>query len=83
RAYSQSGMKSWFGSSWARLYATDIGGSWLAANKLTLNGQGIINGGSFTGISQLTAANGILTIRPARRDPVSIESSLGLGSGLW
>lgn len=52
-------------------------------HKLTLNGQGIINGGSFTGISQLTAANGILTIRPARRDPVSIESSLGLGSGLW
>ncbi|MCI1016884.1 filamentous hemagglutinin N-terminal domain-containing protein [Herbaspirillum sp. C7C2] len=83
RAYSQSGMKSWFGSNWARLYATDIGGSWLAANKLTLNGQGIISGGSFAGLSQVIAANGIWTIRAARRDPVSIESSLGLGSGLW
>ncbi len=83
RAYSQSGMKTWFGSSWARLYATDIGGSWLAANKLILNGQGVINGGSFTGTSQLVASNGILTVRPAHRDPVSIESSLGLGSGLW
>lgn len=83
RAYSQSSMKSWFGSSWARLYATDIGGSWLAANKLTLNGQGVINGGSFTGMSQLVASNGILTIRAAHSDPVSIESSLGLGSGLW
>ncbi len=83
RSYSLSGMKTWFGSSWARLYATDIGGSWLAANKLILNGQGVINGGSFTGMSQLVASNGILTVRTARRDPVSIESSLGLGSGLW
>lgn len=83
RAYSQSGMKTWFGSSWARLYATDTGGSWLAGNKLVLNGQGVINGGSFTGTTETIATNGILTLRAPRRDPVSIESHLGMGSGLW
>lgn len=83
RAYSQSGMKTWFGSNWARLYATDTGGTWTAGNKLTLNGQGIIDGGSFTGLAELIAANGILTLRTPHRDPVSIEHSLGLGSGLW
>lgn len=83
RAYSQSGMKTWFGSSWARLYATDIGGSWLAANKLTLNGQGVIAGGSFTGMAELLANNGIVTVRTPQRDQVSIENSLGLGSGIW
>jgi hypothetical protein len=83
RAYTQSGMKTWFGSSWARLYATDTGGTWTAGNKLTLNGQGVIDGGSFTGLAELIASNGILTLRTPHRDPVSIEHSLGLGSGLW
>lgn len=83
RAYSQSGMKTWFGSSWARLYATDIGGSWLAANKLKLNGQGVIDGGSFTGMAELVANNGIVSLRTPQRGQVSIENSLGLGSGIW
>jgi len=82
RSYSQSGMKTWFGSDWARLYATDTGGTWVAGNRLTLNGQGIIDGGSFTGLSELIAANGILTLRAPQRDPVKIEHSLGLGSSL-
>jgi filamentous hemagglutinin family protein len=82
RAYTQSGMKTWFGSDWARLYATDTGGTWVAGKKLSLQGQGIIDGGSFTGMLQLIAPNGILTLRKQQSDPVSIQNHLGLGSWL-
>ena len=83
RAYTQDGIKTWFGNSWGRLYATDIGGSWLAANTLTLLGQGVIDGGSFTGLTQVVAASGIVTIRSPSSAGVSIERNLGLTSSLW
>jgi filamentous hemagglutinin family protein len=83
RAYTQDGIKTWFGNSWGRLYATDIGGSWLAANTLTLLGQGVIDGGSFEGLIQMVAASGIVTLRSPSSAGVSIERNLGLTSSLW
>ncbi len=76
------GFKAFFGDTWARLYAADVGGAWLAGNALTINGQGQIEGGSFDG-QTVTANNGITTVRAKSRQPVSIESHLGLTSWLW
>jgi filamentous hemagglutinin family protein len=76
------GFKAFFGDTWARLYAADVGGAWLAGKALTINGQGQIEGGSFDGQS-VTASNGITTVRAKSRQPVSIESHLGLISWLW
>ena len=76
------GFKAFFGDTWARLYAADVGGAWLAGNALTINGQGQIEGGSFDGQS-VTASNGVTTVRAKSREPVSIESHLGLTSWLW
>lgn len=77
------GFKAFFGDTWARLYAADVGGSWLAlGGMLTINGQGQIEGGSFDG-QAVTASNGIVTVRAKSRQPVSIESHLGLTSWLW
>ena len=77
------GFKAFFGDTWARLYAADVGGSWLAlGGALTINGQGQIEGGSFDG-QTVTASNGITTVRAKSRQPVSIESHVGLTSWLW
>ncbi|OIT13691.1 hemagglutinin [Ralstonia solanacearum] len=77
------GFKAFFGDTWAQLYAADVGGSWLAmGGALAINGQGQIEGGSFDGQS-VTASNGISTVRAKSRQPVSIESHLGLTSWLW
>lgn len=76
------GFKAFFGDTWARLYAADVGGAWLAGKALTINGQGQIEGGSFDG-QTVTASNGITTVRAKSRQPVSIESHLGLTSWLW
>ncbi|ANH72177.1 filamentous hemagglutinin family N-terminal domain protein [Ralstonia insidiosa] len=76
------GFKAFFGDTWARLYAADVGGSWLALGGLTINGQGQIEGGSFDG-QTVAASNGIVTVRAKSRQPVSIESHLGLTSWLW
>ncbi|MFC5475793.1 filamentous hemagglutinin N-terminal domain-containing protein [Paraherbaspirillum soli] len=84
RSYQQSrGFKAWFGNSWARLYAMDLGGSWTAKGKLRINGQGVIDGGSFDSPDTVVASNGIVTLRPAQREPVSIEHHLGLTSWIW
>jgi len=77
------GFKVFFGDTWARLYAADVGGSWLAmGGALTINGLGQIEGGSFDG-QTVAASNGITTVRAKSREPVSIESHVGLTSWLW
>lgn len=85
RAYEQSrGFKSWFGDTWARLYAMDIGGSWMAnVGKIVINGQEVIDGGSFTGAGGVTATGGVLTLKNPQNDPVTIDRHLGLISWLW
>jgi len=77
------GFKAFFGDNWARLYSADVGGNWLAiGGALTINGQGQIEGGSFDG-QTVTASNGIVTLRARSRQPVAIDSHVGLTSWLW
>lgn len=76
------GFRAFFGDNWARLYAADVGGSWFALGGLKINGQGQIEGGSFDG-QTVTASNGIVTLRAKSRQPVSIDSRVGLTSWLW
>ncbi|MEM4986169.1 filamentous hemagglutinin N-terminal domain-containing protein [Collimonas sp. H4R21] len=85
RAYEQSrGFKSWFGDTWARLYAMDVGGSWMAnVGKIVINGQEVIDGGSFSGAGGVTATGGVLTLKNPQNDPVTINRHLGLISWLW
>lgn len=81
-AYNREfGLKNWFGNSWAAIYAADDGGLFSAASgQVTLVGQGIVDGGSFSGARGVTASNGIVTIRPPQRTPVTIGGHLGLVS---
>jgi filamentous hemagglutinin family protein len=83
-AYNRDfGLKAWFGNSWAAIYAADDGGLFEAASgQVTLVGQGIVEGGSFSGAHGVTATNGIVTIRPPQRTPVTIGGHLGLVSWL-
>ncbi|MFJ2986487.1 filamentous hemagglutinin N-terminal domain-containing protein [Collimonas sp. NPDC087041] len=85
RAYEQGkGFKSWFGDTWAQLYAMDVGGSWMAnVGKIVINGQEIIDGGSFNGAGGVTASGGVLTLKNPQNDPVTINRHLGLISWLW
>lgn len=78
------GLKAWFGDSWARLYAMDVGGTWIAyGGKLFINGQGVVDGGSFSGAGGVETQAGIKIRRTAGRDPVTIENHLGISSWLW
>ncbi|PFH10112.1 filamentous hemagglutinin family protein [Collimonas sp. PA-H2] len=85
RAYEQSrGFKSWFGDTWAQLYAMDVGGSWMAnVGKIIIDGQEVIDGGSFSGAGGVTATGGVLTLKNPQNDPVTINRHLGLISWLW
>ncbi len=75
------GFKALFGDTWARLYATDIGGSWMASGKTQINGDTVTDGGSFDGN---VAVSGMTTVtRQRQRDPVTIENHLGLTSWWW
>lgn len=75
------GFKAFFGDTWARLYATDVGGSWMAAGRTRINGDTVTDGGSFDGA--VTIAGTSTVTRPRQRDPVTIENHLGLTSWFW
>jgi filamentous hemagglutinin family protein len=81
-AYNRDiGLKAWFGNSWAAIYAADDGGLFEAASgQVTLVGQGVIDGGVFSGAKGVTATNGVLTLAPPYRQPVGIGNHLGLVS---
>lgn len=75
------GFKAFFGDTWARLYATDVGGSWMASGHTQINGDTVTDGGSFDGAVAIAGQSTV--IRPRQRDPVTIENHLGLTSWLW
>ncbi|AWV05586.1 filamentous hemagglutinin (plasmid) [Burkholderia sp. JP2-270] len=77
------GFKAFFGSTWAQLIAMDVGGGFAANGQVTLTGDGVIDGGSFSGGKSVTAAGGITTIRAPSRTPVSIDQHLGLTTWWW
>ncbi|WP_257993381.1 filamentous hemagglutinin N-terminal domain-containing protein [Cupriavidus pauculus] len=75
------GFKVFFGDTWARLYAMDVGGSWMATGRTRISGDAIVSGGSFDGDVSIAGAT---TISRARQQtPVSVESHLGLTSWMW
>lgn len=75
------GFKAFFGDTWARLYAMDVGGSWMAAGQTRVSGDTVTDGGSFDG--DVAIAGTSMVPRPRQRDPVTIESHLGLTSWFW
>jgi filamentous hemagglutinin family protein len=80
----ERGLKSWFGDSWAQIYASDIGDSYSAAGgRLRLSGRLYVDGGSAEGARTTEISDGTEVIRPPRRDPVMLTNHLGLTSWLW
>ncbi len=78
------GLKAWFGNHWAAIYAADDGGLFEAASgQVVLVGQGVINGGVFSGAKGVTATNGIVTVAPPYHQPVTIGSHNHLGLVSW
>jgi filamentous hemagglutinin family protein len=77
------GFKAFFGSTWAQIIAMDIGGGFTANGSVTLTGDGVIDGGSFSGANGVTAAGGITTLRTPARTPVQIDQHLGLTTWWW
>ncbi|HDV8352913.1 TPA: filamentous hemagglutinin N-terminal domain-containing protein [Burkholderia vietnamiensis] len=77
------GFKAFFGSTWAQIIAMDIGGGFTANGSVTLTGDGVIDGGSFSGANGVTAAGGITTLRTPARTPVRIDQHLGLTTWWW
>lgn len=75
------GFKAFFGDSWARLYAMDVGGSWMATGRTRISGDAIVTGGSFDG--DVAVAGTTTVVRPRQIEPVSVESHLGMTSWLW
>ncbi|KVL25430.1 filamentous hemagglutinin [Burkholderia territorii] len=77
------GFKAFFGSTWAQLIAMDVGGGFSANGQVTLTGDGVIDGGSFSGGKGVTATGGIMTVRAPSRTPVQIDQHLGLTTWWW
>lgn len=75
------GFKAFFGDTWARLYAMDVGGSWMATGRTRIGGDAIVTGGSFDG--DVSVAGNTIVVRPRQIVPVSVESHLGMTSWLW
>ncbi|WP_411695111.1 filamentous hemagglutinin N-terminal domain-containing protein [Burkholderia contaminans] len=77
------GFKAFFGSTWAQIIAMDVGGGFSANGGVTLTGDGVIDGGSFSGGKGVSAAGGITTVRAPSRTPVQIDQHLGLTTWWW
>ena len=77
------GFKAFFGSTWAQIVAMDVGGGFSANGSVTLTGDGVIDGGSFSGGKGVSAAGGITTVRAPSRTPVQIDQHLGLTTWWW
>ncbi|MET3448152.1 filamentous hemagglutinin N-terminal domain-containing protein [Ralstonia sp. 1138] len=72
-------MKAWFGNNWAAIYRTDTGGIFQAGTgQIQIAGEADINGGLFSAPGGVQASDGVVTIRPRQRTPVTIQNHLGL-----
>lgn len=76
------GLRAVFGDRWAELYAIDQGGGFTAQNgRLSITGEAIQDRGFFTAHE---GVDGVVTVvRTPGRDPVTLDSHLGLFSALW
>jgi filamentous hemagglutinin family protein len=78
-----SGFKAFFGSTWAEIIATDVGGGFTADGQVTLTGDGVIDSGYISGGKGVSATGGITTISAPSTTPVQPGEHLGLTSWWW
>ncbi|MGZ2748593.1 filamentous hemagglutinin N-terminal domain-containing protein [Burkholderia stagnalis] len=77
-------LKAWFGNRWAAIYAADTGGIFTGGSgKVRLTGEADIEGGAFNAPGGVSAAGGVVTIRPPRRQPMTIGNGNHLGLVSW
>ncbi|MEM5371805.1 filamentous hemagglutinin N-terminal domain-containing protein [Paraburkholderia azotifigens] len=77
-------LKTWFGNSWAAIYAADTGGVFTGGNgQVELTGEADIDGGSFNAPGGIHAAGGVNTMRVPYRAPVTIGTHNHLGLVSW
>ncbi len=79
----EHGFKAFFGSTWAQIIATDVGGGFSADGLVRLTGDAVINGGYIAGGKGTSVTGGITTLRLPSRTPVQIGQHLGLASWGW
>ncbi|WP_311734734.1 MULTISPECIES: filamentous hemagglutinin N-terminal domain-containing protein [unclassified Paraburkholderia] len=72
------GFKAFFGSSWAQILATDVGGGFTADGSVTLTGDAIIDGGFISGAKGVSTTGGFTTLRAPVTTLVQIGEHLGL-----
>ncbi|MEW9584022.1 filamentous hemagglutinin N-terminal domain-containing protein [Paraburkholderia sp. DGU8] len=72
------GFKAFFGSTWAQIIASDVGGGFSADGAVHLTGDAIIDGGSISGAKGVSATGTITTVRTPSSTPVQIGQHLGL-----
>ncbi|MFP6560602.1 filamentous hemagglutinin N-terminal domain-containing protein [Paraburkholderia sp. B3] len=77
------GFKAFFGSTWAQILATDVGGGFTADGLVTLTGDAVVNGGYISGGKGTSATGGITTVRAPTTTPVVIGQHLGLTTWWW
>ena len=78
-----SGFKAFFGSTWAEIIATDVGGGFTADGQVALTGDGVIDSGYISGGKGVSATGGITTISAPSTTPVQLGEHLGLTSWWW
>jgi filamentous hemagglutinin family protein len=78
-----SGFKAFFGSTWAEIIATDVGGGFTADGQVTLTGDGVIDSGYISGGKGVSATGSITTISAPSTTPVQPGEHLGLTSWWW
>jgi adhesin HecA-like repeat protein len=77
-------LKTWFGNTWAAIYAADTGGIFTGGNgQVELTGEADIDGGAFNAPGGIYAAGGVNTIRAPYRAPVTIGNHNHLGLVSW
>ena len=77
------GFKAFFGSTWAQILATDVGGGFTANGTVSLVGSGVIDGGYITGGTGVSTSGGITTVRAPASTPVQIGQHQGLTTWWW
>jgi filamentous hemagglutinin family protein len=77
------GFKAFFGSTWAQIIASDVGGGFTANGSVSLVGSAVIDGGYITGNNGVSASGGVTTIRAPATTPVQIGQHLGMTTWWW
>lgn len=77
------GFKAFFGSTWAQIIATDVGGGFTANGSVSLVGNATIDGGYIVGGKGVSASGGITTVRAPASTPVQLGQHLGMTTWWW